>query len=137
MATAHLYEEVDHTADIAIRVWGCDLTELFSNAAYGMADMLADLENVVPTVRETIQLEAADAEILLVDWLSELLFLGERENLVFNRIDKLSVTPNRLRAQVQGGPCQEWRHHIKAVTFSELRITQNDAGYATVIVFDV
>jgi SHS2 domain-containing protein len=130
------FEEVDHTADIAVHVWGRDLAELFANAAYGMAHLLADVD-IVPTVKETIELQAEDVESLLVDWLSELLFLGERDNVVFTAIDKLQVTPNRLHADIQGGPIQERHRHIKAVTFSELHIIQKNTGYETVIVFDV
>jgi SHS2 domain-containing protein len=131
------FEEIEHTADIAIRVWGRDLAELFANAAYGMASMLAETQDVVPSVKRTLELEADDLEILLVDWLSELLFLGERDRLVFTRIDGLQVVSNRLRATVWGCPIQERRSHIKAVTFSELDITQTDSGYETVVVFDV
>jgi SHS2 domain-containing protein len=131
------FEEIEHTADVALRVWGGDLTELFANAASGMAYLLADVEDVVSTMTEEVELEAEDTEILLVDWLSELLYLGERENVVFVRIDRLQVTPDRLSAVVQGGPVREWRSHIKAVTFSELEITRTDEGYETLIVFDV
>jgi SHS2 domain-containing protein len=102
-----------------------------------MSYLLTDVEDVVPTVKQTIELEAEDVEILLVDWLSELLFLGERDNLVFTKIDRLRVTPNRLRATVRGGPTQERYSHIKAVTFSELQITGSEEGHETVIVFDV
>jgi SHS2 domain-containing protein len=131
------FEEIEHTADIAIRVWGRDLAELFANAAYGMGYLLADVQDVAPTVPETIELEAEDVEILLVEWLSELLFRGERRGLVFTRINSLQVTPTRLYAAVQGGAIQERYSHIKAVTFSELQITRTDTGYETVVVFDV
>jgi SHS2 domain-containing protein len=131
------FEEVEHTADIAIRVWGSDLAELFSNAAYGMASLLTDVEDVVPTVDASIELKSEDVEMLLVSWLSELLFLGERDNLVFSRIDTLQVTPNRVSATVRGGPIQERHSHIKAVTFSDLQVTLSESGYETVIVFDV
>ncbi|MGD8969498.1 MAG: archease [Anaerolineae bacterium] len=131
------FEEIEHTADIAIRVWGHDLAALFANAAYAMSCLLTDVEDVVPTVEQTIELVAEDVEVLLVDWLSELLFLGERDNLVFTTVDRLRVTPNRLHATVRGGPIQERYSHIKAVTFSELQITGTEEGYETVIVFDV
>ena len=42
------FEEVPHTADLAIRVWGRDMAELFVNAAYGMACQLGDPESVTP-----------------------------------------------------------------------------------------
>jgi SHS2 domain-containing protein len=32
------FEEIEHTADVALRVHGKDLKELLKNAAFGMAD---------------------------------------------------------------------------------------------------
>jgi SHS2 domain-containing protein len=131
------FEEVEHTADIAIRVWGGDLVELFSNAALGMACQLADPDGMDLTVEDSVDLEAYDAETLLVAWLGELLYLGERDNCVFVDFAMIEVTPARLSAVVRGGVVREYRGHIKAVTFSELEIRRTKAGYETTIVFDV
>jgi SHS2 domain-containing protein len=84
-----------------------------------------------------IELDAYDVETLLVSWLGELLYLGEREECVFTDFDMLQVTPTRLQAVVRGGPVEEHGAHIKAVTFNELEIVRADAGYETTIVFDV
>jgi SHS2 domain-containing protein len=131
------FEEVEHTADIAIRVRGSGLAELFANAAYGMACQLVDPNDVRLTVERSVELEAYDVETLLVDWLGELLYLGEREACVFTEFDVLEIAPTRLQAVVQGGAVNEYRGHIKAVTFSELDIRRTGAGYETTIVFDV
>lgn len=131
------FEEIEHTADIAIRVWGQDLAKLFANAAYGMASQLTDASDVPVTTEKAIALDADDVEILLVEWLSELLYLGETENLVFVTFDFSTVTLQRLRAVVGGGPLVERHAHIKAVTFSELDVRRTEDGYETVIVFDV
>ena len=131
------FEEVEHTADIAIRVWGRDLAELFANAAYGMACQLADVEAVKPTVEHEIQLEGWDAETLLVSWLNEFVYLNERDGLVFTEFDILELSPTRLRAVVRGGPAPVRRYSIKAVTFNDLRIVHIAEGYETTVVFDV
>lgn len=131
------FEEIEHTADIAIRVWGRDLAGLFANAAYGMACQLADPTEVERTVERAIELEAYDAETLLVAWLGELLYLNERDGDVFIDFEMGQVTPIHLRAVVRGGPAQEHWRHIKAVTFNELEIVRTGAGYETTIVFDV
>jgi SHS2 domain-containing protein len=131
------FEEIEHTADIAIRVWGRDLAELFVNAARGMACQMADADAVSHTVEHTVELEADDVEMLLVTWLGELLYLGERDGCVFTDFDMLEVTPTRLRAVARGGPVWDHRHHIKAVTFSDLEIVHTDEEYETTIVFDV
>jgi SHS2 domain-containing protein len=131
------FEEVEHTADIAIRVWGRNLAELFANAAYGMACQLADLEGVDPTIVHSISLEAYDVETLLVTWLGELLYLGERDACVFTEFDIREVAPTRLQSVARGGRAREYRNHIKAVTFNELEIRCAEAGCETTIVFDV
>jgi len=131
------FEEVEHTADIAIRVWGRDLAELFANAAYGMAHQLGDPDAAKPSVEELVELEAYDKETLLVSWLGELLYLGEREGCIFTDFDVLELTPTRLRAVARGGPVQRHGQHIKAVTFSDLEILRTGDGYETTIVFDV
>jgi SHS2 domain-containing protein len=137
LAVTRRFEEIEHTADIAIRVWGRDLAELFANAAYGMACQLADPDDVELVVQHPIALEAYDVETLLVAWLGELLYLGERDGCVFVKFDIAEIEPTKLGADVQGGAVQVYRSHIKAVTFSGLRILQTDDGYETAIVFDV
>ena len=131
------FEEIEHTADVAIRVWGRDLAELFANAAYGMACQLADPGKVEQTVEQSVELNAYDVETLLVSWLGELLYLGEREECVFTDFDLLEVTPTRLWATIRGGSIHEHQRHIKAVTFSDMEIVQTGEGYQTVVVFDV
>ncbi len=121
------FEEVEHTADIAIRVWGDNLAELFANAAYGMACQMADPGTVARTTERLIELEAYDAETLLVTWLGELLYLSERDGCVFVDFDVHQVTPTYLRATARGGPAHEWRRHVKAATFSGLEIVHTGA----------
>lgn len=131
------FEEVEHTADIALRVRGRDLPALFANAAHGMACQLADPIGAPPTMEQEIGLDAYDAETLLVAWLGELLYLGERDGCVFTEFNMLEVTPHRLRATVRGGTVRQYRRHIKAVTFSDLVIVCTGDGFETTIVFDV
>ncbi len=131
------FEEIEHTADIAIRVYGRDLPELFANAAYGMACQIAEPTTIPLTVEHQVHLEAPDVETLLVSWLGELLYLGERDECVFTCFEMHTVTPTQLQAHAQGGPATEYLVHIKAVTFSELKIVPTATGYETTIVFDV
>ena len=131
------FEEVEHTADIAIRVWGKTLGELFAHAAYGMACQLTDVDDVDLTTEVEIDLQADDVEMLLVDWLSELLYLGEREDAVFVDFDISRATPRALRAVARGGHIREHEAHVKAVTFSQLDVKWVGGRYETIIVFDV
>jgi SHS2 domain-containing protein len=131
------FEEVEHTADVALRVWGEGIAALFVNAARGLIWLLADPAAVEPTIELSVELEAYDAETLLVSWLGELLYLHERDDVLFTEFDLEEVTETRLRGVVRGGPIGEPRYHIKAVTFSEMAIQPGERGLETIVVFDV
>ena len=66
-----------------------------------------------------------------------MLYISERDGCVFTDFDVLEITPTRLRAVVRGGPVRERRQHIKAATFSDLKIVRTGEGYEATIVFDV
>jgi SHS2 domain-containing protein len=133
------FEEVDHTADWALRVRGGNLAGLFVNAARGMASLLvADLKQIPTDVERTLALESLDAESLLVDWLSEFAYWAETEQLIFRQVEIQEIRATALRAVVRGGRAPELQKHIKAVTYHNLEINQRaDGQLEATIVFDV
>lgn len=132
------FEIVDHTADWAIRVYGADLPELFINAARGMTSLMVLEPESIPLDQERmVELDAFDAETLLVDWLSELAYFAEDELLVFRSFTLGEMSETHLRARINGGRVENLLKHIKAVTYHELAIRHTIAGLETTIVFDV
>lgn len=132
------FEEVEHTADWALRVRGRDLPALLVNAARGMTSLIvAGPEDIPLEVERRLELEAYDAESLLVNWLGELAYWAEVESLVFRQFDLDQVTPISLQATVRGGRVAELQKHIKAVTYHNLEIVETKAGLEVTIVFDV
>jgi riboflavin kinase / FMN adenylyltransferase len=131
--------EIEHTADRALQVWGEDLPNLFAGAARGMYSLMGDLEDVGPVATQwrTVSLEAMDREALLVDWLNELLFLAEMEGLLFVDFRIESLTETALTARAGGIHARVTKADIKAATFHDLAIVQDDSGWSTVITFDV
>ena len=130
------FEEVEHTADAALRVYGRDLGELFVNAAYGMFSLMSDWEDTPPSTEQEISLQAIDDETLLVDWLSELLYFHEMEDVVYTAFEILNISPTSLQAIARG--TERWNHlaAIKAVTFNDLHIEKTSQGYTATVVFD-
>ncbi len=132
------FEVIDHTADWALRVYGRSLTELLIHAAQGMNFLMATGLDAIPlTETRQFELDAYDAEGLLVEWLTELAYWAEAESLVFTEFEMTAVSPTHLSAIVRGGTAVELQKHIKAVTYHNLEIVQTDAGLAVEIVFDV
>jgi len=132
------FEVIEHTADWAIRVTGPDLRHLFKHAAEGMSTLLVgELETLSLDVVRDVKLTALDAEGLLVEWLSELAYWAEMEQIVFRQFDLVDVTSMSLKAIVRGGIASVLDKHIKAVTYHNLAIINNEDGMETTIVFDV
>ncbi len=132
------WEEIDHTADWALRARGPDRRALFEHAAQGMLSLLGGKPADAITTRRQIVLTAPDYETLLVDWLTELLYMMEDGSMLISSVQVHRVEDLSLEAEVEGGPPREPPgKHIKAVTYHLLAIRQTAQGYETVIVFDV
>jgi len=135
------YELIDHTADIGLKAYGKDLSECFSNAAKGMFDIITDESEVGSVGQYDIFLEADNIEQLLVDWLSELLFLNSAKNLVFGFFNvKVDAKKNLLSAKICGEKFDLSKHkigaEIKAVTYHILDVRDKKPYYVQVL-FDI
>jgi SHS2 domain-containing protein len=130
------FEEIQHTADWALRVWAGSLPALFAEAARGM-NVLSGAQPVPgPRLSRAFEAEAPDAESLLVLFLSELLYATEQEHLVFDAF-KIDVEGSGLKASMSGAPMLSLINPIKAVTYHNLHIRKTDPGFEVEIVFDV
>jgi len=131
-------EIVEHTADWSLRVRGEDLRELFSNTAVGMAMLMVEDPGALgDDFEQSLDLEAYDAESLLVDWLNELAYLAEMKQVVITQVEIEMIGERQLKATVRGGKAPVLDKHIKAVTFHNLAIEETASGLEVTIVFDV
>jgi SHS2 domain-containing protein len=132
------FEELEHTADCGIRAYGRTSDELFANAAAGMFSLITDLDTVKPVGEYEVRAKARDLKALLVDFLSELLFVHENRKLLFSEFD-VKVEGLAVDARVRGEPIDRTRHRLhlslKAVTYHDM-IVDPDRGIAQVI-FDI
>ncbi len=142
MSENYDYEIFEHTADIGIIVRGKTIEEMFEKAAYAMFDLMVDAEKIESAGKYRVELTAQDLEDLVVDWLSELLYVFTTELFVmgdFNVwIDKVGEE-YALKAICLGEPYKKDKHgikmEIKAVTYHELEINL-EKGYLKVL-FDI
>lgn len=130
------YREIEHTADWQLEVWAPNLPLLFEQAALGMYVLSGTQLQSQPRVSEELKLTAPDNEGLLVEFLSELLFLSESQGLAFDCI-KLQIESQKLYAKISGAPIKLQSKEIKAVTFHNLEIKEGPRGLEVSIVFDV
>ena len=130
---------IDHPSDVGVHAWGATLSEAYEEAAAGMLSLIVDGPSVHAAEERTVTLSSADAEQLLVQWLSELLYLYDGEHFITAAatIDRLSHT--RLHATIAGERADARRHHwltdIKAVTYHQLAV--DETHHAVRVFFDV
>jgi len=135
------YEIIEHTADVGLRAQADSLAEAFSFLAKGMFDLITDESAIDDAHHFSVQLEAHDLEQLLVDWLSELLFLHETNEAVFSRFEiRIDEEAIVLSASVFGEPFDPGKHRlgmqIKAVTYHLLKVS-GGPPYEVQVLFDI
>jgi len=137
------FRSLEHTADKMIEAWGATLAELFAAAAQGMFAESANCAQVTPDHEWTVEVEAETREELLHAWLSELLWVSEREEAAICRVevDRLEEQPWRVRGRAWGGPPPADVPHtgapVKAVTYHGLRVWREGDVWKARVVFDV
>ncbi len=130
------YRLLEHTADICIEAYGKDINEIFENSAYALFDRIADVGTVRKKGAETITLKARSQESLLVDYLSELIFISSTMRLLFCNFS-VRVNGLELSSTVMGEKIDRRRHvlkdDVKAVTYHMLELNI-ERGYARFII---
>jgi SHS2 domain-containing protein len=137
------FELLEHTADVGIRAWGASLEEVFERATLGLAEVLGASR---PGAGEPVAVEvsAADAGGLLVDWLNEVLWLREVRGVALAGVRVERVGEGRASGMVafaSGGSPPDGTF-VKAVTYHRLRVERvgsqpGEARYAGAWVAEV
>jgi SHS2 domain-containing protein len=135
------FEFIDHTADIGIVAYGADIKQVFANAALGLCNLMVDLDDFKEDVQRDIELSAEDVEVLLVEWLNELIYIFDVEHIVFKRFEIEELTDTQIRARCFGErikPGQrKLKREIKAATYHMLRIGKDNGSYRAQVIFDI
>jgi SHS2 domain-containing protein len=135
------FEILDHTADIGLIVHGENLKALFENAGEAFFHLITDLRKVRRRIERRINIGGESLDRLMVDWLSELLYLHDVESLLFKRFKVESVGEDGLKAIVKGEPFQEGVHviktEVKAVTYHRIEVRQEKGRWRAQIIFDL
>jgi SHS2 domain-containing protein len=139
------YLEEIGTADIAFEATGRDLRELFSDAADATTNVMIDnIEAIQP--RETRQLELSNdkLDLLLFDFLQELIFLKDAERLLL-RIGEVQIGERDeiyfVKAMAEGESLDPERHYqradVKAVTLHDFSVEPTESGWKARVLLDI
>ena len=139
------YLEEVGTADIAFEATGHDLPQLFRDAADATMNVMIDNLDAVES-RQTRQIELSSEEIdmLLFDFLQELVFLKDAERLLL-RVRDIHIDKKGekyfLKARAEGEPLDVERHQqradVKAVTLHGFSIKETEGGWKARVLLDI
>ncbi|HEY0196117.1 MAG TPA: archease [Methanobacterium sp.] len=136
------FEFFDVTADVGILAYGKTIEESFENAALALFEVMTDTSSINPSTTKYIKVESEDLSALLYDWLSELIFLHDSENLIFSRFE-IHIAPGKdnyiLNGTVKGEAFNRDKHEsredVKAVTYHLMDIKEEN-GFTLQFILD-
>jgi len=133
------YEILEHKADLKIRAFGKTKEELFLNMMIGMNEnMKPEIKKPIEKTKREIKIESPDLDSLLVDFLSEVLYLIQVNKEIYNNIEFKKFTDTEIEAELFGQKAERFGEDIKAVTYHQLDVCQTKGGtWEARVLFDI
>jgi len=140
----HYLEEIG-TADIAFEATGRDLPELFMAAADATMNVMIDnLDAIDPRETRYIELVNDKLDMLLFDFLQELIYFKDAEQLLLRVRDvRIEQRDGKhfLKTEAAGEPLDSARHHqradVKAVTLHDFSVEKQNEGWKARVLLDI
>ncbi|MEE9122128.1 MAG: archease [Syntrophobacteria bacterium] len=134
------FQFIDHTADAGILVKAPTLEGMFETAGLGFSELVTRVDSLKCLIQRQFRLQEDDMETLLVSWLQELLYLLDTEGLIFGRF-QVNLKDFSLEATAWGDVFDPDIHtmktEIKAVTYHQLEVVEDDQGWKAQVIFDI
>ena len=127
------------TADIALEAEGNTKSEMFENAALATTEAMVELEKVKPTEVREVVLENEDEEQLLFEFLSEIVFYKDAEDLMFSKFE-VKIDGDKLKAKMYGEEFNQemgFKIDVKAITMHMLKVEKKNNKYKCTVVLDI
>jgi len=145
------------TADVAFEATGKTPEELFISAAEALEETQVNTKQLANSEQRTVNLENETLDKLLFDFLDELIYYKDAEQLVFNKFDiEIQASEGgfasdreiaskdikwRLKGVIAGEKLDPNRHElrtdVKAVTKHQFGIQKTKEGYKATVVLDI
>jgi SHS2 domain-containing protein len=136
------YRILPHTADGKFRAFGATIEEAFAHAA--LASLMWDWRKVESAASIEIEVRGRDREQILYKYLEEIIVAFEVRRFLLASVEGLTIDDEagalRLRAVFRGNvlrPDTELLGDVKAVTYNEMKIEEDCAGWTVQVVVDM
>jgi len=132
------FKILPHTADVRLLIFGSSFEEIFKNALLGMAQILKPTEMKNKTISQKIKIKSLDPPALLIDFLSEILYLSTTNKAIYKELKIEVVTPTSIEAEIKGVKVKSFGEDIKGVTYHESYFQQKSENvWEALVIFDI
>ena len=135
-----MWEHFAHQADIGIRASGGSLNEAFGDAALALTAIITEPKSIDAVESVKIECSAANAELLLVNWLSAIIYEMDVRKMLFSRFEA-AIENLKLSATIWGEKINQQKHspavEPKAVTYNQLSVKEESGKWTVQCVIDV
>lgn len=134
---------IEHTADAGVEITAASRDELFVLGARALYQLALDYDAVEARLERRLELAAPDLAELFHEWLAELLYLLDAEELAFKKFSfDFRDGDARLAATLWGEELDVDRHRphgeIKNVTYGDFAVERKEDGtYLARVIFDL
>jgi len=134
--------EDEAIADVVFVIEASTLNELFKGCGEACFEVMVKLEDVEAKNTREFEVEEDDLESLLYGYLSELVYLKDRDGMVFREFEvKVDEKALKLKCKVKGEMINmnkhELRGDVKAVTYHDFRIWKEKSKWKAKVLLDV
>jgi len=130
-------------ADVAFEATGKTIEELFVSCADAFSFISANPGKIQPKDRVEIKVDAENIQDLLYNFLSELIFIKDTDQMLFGKYEvKIRRTKNyQLTAWAYGEKIDSARHElkddVKAVTLHMFEVKQTEKEWQAKVILDI
>jgi SHS2 domain-containing protein len=134
------FEVLEHTADIGFRARGASWEDLLNNASLALVSIAIELDDVETRTAYPIAAQGEDRESLLVNWLNEVLYYIDGENVALSRFE-IQRADERTASGIGFGEPRGVKHRakliVKGVTYHQLQVEQSANGWTCQVFLDI
>ena len=113
MSEPKRYRTFNRSSDLAVKIFGKSQGELFANSGFALFDLLTHIDRVEAKENLALEVEGADRDDLMVNWMRELLYLYQRSGYLLKDFVVKEVKDNYIRGEVGGEKFDPDRHEIQ------------------------
>ena len=135
------YRLTPRQSEIAVRISGNSQADLFANSAFALFDVMTDVEKVDIKDRVPLEVEGADRDDVMVNWMRELLYLYQGSGYLLKEFHILEAKDTLVKAEVCGEKIDPDRHEINreilGIAYQQSRMQKTGDQWTAQLIFEI